>query len=119
MKTMNEFIKELTAKKELQEEMSKIKNNDELAAFLKANDCEATPEEFSALVEIARDSEGEISDELAEAVAGGFPWGMSNPVEIQSSDDAAGTAAGRRIAETPAERLRKLGLIKGYRLDQF
>ena len=74
MKTLNEFIKELTAKKELQDEMSKIKNNEELAAFLKANDCEATPEEFTALVEIARGKEGEIPDELAEAVAGGFPW---------------------------------------------
>ncbi len=85
MKTLNEFIKELTAKKELQEEMSRIKNDDELAAFLKANDCEATPEEFTALVMIAIGNGGEIPDELAEAVAGGInPDELVGPVAWQS-----------------------------------
>ena len=112
MKTLNEFINELTAKKELQEEMSKIRNNDELAAFLKTNDCDATTEEFWALTDIVKGMEGEIPDELAETAAGG----SSYTVGIPSSDDAASGAINAKLPLEQAERLRiiesKLELIK-------
>lgn len=112
MKTMNEFIKELTAKKELQEEMSKIKNNDELAAFLKANDCEATTDDFWAIAEIIEGKEGELPDELAEVAAGGFPFGMSNPEPAPSLEEAAKQRSRSIKAKTREELLRELGVIK-------
>lgn len=74
MKTLNEFIKEITASKELQEEIKTFKNSDELNAFFKAHDCDATAEDYGALINLVEKGEGELPDDLAEAVAGGFPW---------------------------------------------
>ena len=111
MKTLYEFIREITAKKELQEEMSRIRNNDELAAFLKANDCEATTEDFWAIVDIIEGKEGEIPEELAEVAAGGFVF-SSKPEPAPSMDDILKERALSRKAKTKEELMREWGVIK-------
>ena len=86
MKTLNDFIKEITASKELQDEMKNLKDKEALEAFFKAHDCDATTEDYAALVKLSEDKEGEIPDELAEAVAGGFPWGCNYTIPQEILD---------------------------------
>jgi glycine cleavage system H lipoate-binding protein len=80
MKTAQDFIKELGASADLQNECKTIKDESGLQEFLKRNDVSATVEEFKSVVEAYQETEGEITDDTAEAVAGGgflhviFPW---------------------------------------------
>ena len=69
MKTIEEFYKELTASKELQEELKKA-SGEMLEAFLKKHDCEATAKEFADYAKSR--AEGELTDDAAEAAAGGY-----------------------------------------------
>lgn len=55
--------------------MKNLKDKESIEAFFKAHECDATAEDFEALVKAAENMEGEIPDGLAEAVAGGLPWG--------------------------------------------
>ena len=71
MKTIEEFLKEVAASKELQDELKAIESKDTLAAFLKKNNCGATVEEFAEFIK--SNTEGEISDSNAESAAGGLP----------------------------------------------
>ncbi len=70
MKTMEEFYKEITDSKELQEEL-KNASKEMLEAFLKKHDCEASAKDFAEYVDAHR--EGVIEDEDAKSVAGGIP----------------------------------------------
>ena len=69
MKTIEEFYKEFTGSKKLQEEL-KVKSDEMLKAFLKEHDCEADVEGFAALMSAC--AEGEIDDEDAASAAGGY-----------------------------------------------
>ena len=68
MKTIEEFIKEFEASKELKEEL-KAAYKEAIEAFLKKHGCEATAEAFSDYVRSQK--EGEISDDAAMKAAGG------------------------------------------------
>ena len=70
MKTIEVFIKEIEAAANLQKEIKAIKDKDALAEFLKKKDVSGTVEEFVRAMEAG--TEGMISDDLAENVAGGF-----------------------------------------------
>ena len=75
MKTIDEFIKEIEGSKAIQEELKAVKDKEALAAFLKKNDVDGTVEDFAKAVKAK--AEGAISDNDAEAVAGGaFPWNI-------------------------------------------
>ena len=73
MKTAQDFIKELGSSAELQNAVKAIKDESGLAEFLKKNDVSATVEEFAKALKAAKTggAEGEITDDAAEAVAGG------------------------------------------------
>lgn len=76
MKTAQDFIKEINGSAELQNEIKAIKDKDALAEFLKKNDVSATVEEFGKALKVQ--SEGEMTDNDAEAVAGGrWEWGYN------------------------------------------
>ncbi len=70
MKTIEEFIKEIEGLADLQKEIKAIKDKEALAAFLKKKDVEGTVEDFVKAMEAG--TEGMISDDLAEKVAGGW-----------------------------------------------
>ena len=70
MKTIEVFIKEIEAAANLQKEIKAIKDKDALAEFLKKKDVRGTVEEFVRAMEAG--TEGMISDDLAENVAGGY-----------------------------------------------
>ncbi|MBP0973019.1 MAG: hypothetical protein J5851_03840 [Oscillospiraceae bacterium] len=67
MKTLAELMQEVAGSEELQKELTAIKDSETLEAFFKKHDCNATAEEFLAV-----EGEGALSDEDAEAVAGGM-----------------------------------------------
>ena len=69
MKTIEAFIKEIEGSAELQTALKEIKDKDALAAFLKKNDVDGTVEDFGKALK--KQSEGELADDAAEAVAGG------------------------------------------------
>ena len=71
MKTIEAFIKEIEGSDALKNELKAIKDNDALAAFLKKYDVEGTVEDFGKAIQAQAEAEGEISDDAAEAVAGG------------------------------------------------
>ena len=71
MKTIEAFIKEIEGSAELQAALKEIKDKDALAAFLKKYDVEGTVEQFAEAVKAKAEAEGELSDDDAEAVAGG------------------------------------------------
>ena len=72
MKTIEAFIKEIEGSAELQAALNAIKDKDALAEFLKKNDVAGTVDEFAEAVKAK--AEGELSDDDAEAVAGGKHW---------------------------------------------
>ena len=93
MKTLEAFVEELRNSEALQKEFCTISCNEELEGFLKKNDCEAAIEDFVGFMQSAlvKTEEGELSDEEAEAVAGGDirGWlGQWFAVDFQSADDA-------------------------------
>ena len=69
MKTLEEFYKEIVGSKELQEELKET-SDEMLEAFLKKHDCSASAADFEKYVK--SQSEGEIGDDTAGVVAGGF-----------------------------------------------
>ena len=71
MKTIEEFIKEILGSAELQAALKEIKDKDALAEFLKKNDVDGTVEDFGKALKSKAEAEGEITDDAAEAVAGG------------------------------------------------
>ena len=74
MKTIEAFIKEIEGSAELQAALQEIKDKDALAAFLKKNDVDGTVEDFGKAIKAKTEAEGELSDDDAEAVAGGKHW---------------------------------------------
>ena len=76
MKTIEEFIKEIESSEALKNELKAVKDKDALAEFLKKNDVSGTAEDFHKAVQAKAGAEGAISDDDAEAVAGGrwFLW---------------------------------------------
>lgn len=70
MKTAEEFYNEIKGSKELQNEL-KAAYLDTLGAFLKKYDCKASAKEFTDYIQSR--SEGELDDDDAEKVAGGYP----------------------------------------------
>ena len=68
-KSLEEFVKELESSEVLRTELKKIKGSDALKAFLKANDCGFSVEDFSAFVN--SNTEGELSDDEATIASGG------------------------------------------------
>lgn len=70
MKTVEEFYKEISESKTLQEEL-KNAADEMLEAFLKQHGCDADAKEFAAFVRAQ--SEGAIDDDAAAAIAGGAP----------------------------------------------
>ena len=71
MKTIEAFISEIKGSAALQDEIKAIKDKDALAEFLKKNDVDGTVEDFGKAIQAQAEAEGEISDDAAEAVAGG------------------------------------------------
>ena len=71
MKTIEEFIKEIEGSAEHQAALKAIKDKDALAAFLKKNDVDGTVDDFGKAIQAQAEAEGEITDDAAEAVAGG------------------------------------------------
>ncbi len=74
MKTIQDFIKEIEGSAELQAALKEIKDKDALAEFLKKNDVDGTVEDFGKALKSKAEAEGEITDDAAEAVAGGAWW---------------------------------------------
>ena len=71
MKTIQDFIKEIQGSAELQAALKAIKDKDALAAFLKEQGVDGTVEQFAEAIKSKVGAEGELSDDDAEAVAGG------------------------------------------------
>lgn len=71
MKTIEEFIREIESSEALQNEIKAITNDDEFAEFLKKHDCGASVKEYTDYVKSM--SEGELDDDDAGNVAGGYP----------------------------------------------
>ena len=71
MKPIQDFIKEIEGSAALQDELKAIKDKDALAEFLKKKDVDGTVEDFGKALKAKLGAEGEISDDAAEAVAGG------------------------------------------------
>ena len=69
MKTIEDFYKEIVGSKPLQDELKTIQDMDALALFLSKHGCHASAKEFADFVR--SQSEGEIGDDDATAVAGG------------------------------------------------
>ena len=74
MKTIEAFIKEIEGSAELQTALKEIKDKDALAEFLRKNDVDGTVEDFGKAIKAKTEAEGELSDDDAEAVAGGKHW---------------------------------------------
>ena len=71
MKTIQEFIMDIQGSAELQAALNAIKDKDALAAFLKEKNVDGTVEQFAEALKAVAGTEGELSDEAAENVAGG------------------------------------------------
>ena len=69
MMTIEELYKEINASEELKKAVSEIRDKEAFADFLKEHGCEVSVDEFEKFVE--SQTEGVISDEDAEAAAGG------------------------------------------------
>ena len=76
MKTIEEFLKEIEGSEELKKEYDNITDDAGLDAFLKKLDCEATADEFIKYIDDYAGTEGVISDDAVEDIAGG---GLAHP----------------------------------------
>ncbi len=74
MKTIEEFIRQIEGSADLRDELKAVGDRDALAAFLGRYDVEGTAEDFGKAVQAKAGAEGELSDDNAEAVAGGREW---------------------------------------------
>ena len=74
MKNAKEFIKEMENNEALKKELKAINEPDALLEFLEKNGVSTSLEDFAEAVKISMvdGEEGKISDEAAEAVAGGL-----------------------------------------------
>ena len=70
MKTIEEMYKEISTSEELKKSVSEIRDKTAMSDFLKDHGCEASVDEFEKYMESQR--EGEIGDDAATAVAGGY-----------------------------------------------
>ena len=70
MKTLEELYKEVMASEELKKEFLTLKP-EEVEGFAKKNGCEATLDEIKAFLEEKAKSEGELSGEELDQIAGG------------------------------------------------
>ena len=68
MKIVEEFYKEITDSKQLQNELKTV-SGETLDAFLREHNCDATAKDFIEFIRSKID--GEIVDDVAEAIAGG------------------------------------------------
>ena len=76
MKTIEDFYKEIVGSEPLQAELKTIQDMDALALFLSKHDCHASAKEFADYIQ--SQSEGELTDDGANAVSGGyFPYFIS------------------------------------------
>lgn len=82
MKTIEEFTRELESSAELWNEYETINEPEALEAFLRKNGCEATADEFFAFQKANTPEEGAISDNEAEAVAGGLPGALTKKLKL-------------------------------------
>ena len=73
MKTVEGFIQEIAKNDALKNELNAIADKAALADFLKANDVDATVDDFAEAVRKKAEDEGELNDADAQAVAGGTP----------------------------------------------
>ena len=73
MKTLEELVKEINSSEELKKTVSQIKDKTALADFLKKQGCEASVDDFAKFIK-SQQGEGEIGDDAAAAVAGGFDF---------------------------------------------
>ena len=71
MKTIEAFLKELEGSAALRDELKAIGGKEALAAFLKKYDVSGAAEDFMKAITAQADAEGELSDDAAEAAAGG------------------------------------------------
>ena len=71
MKTIEAFLKEIEGSEALKDELKAIQDKETLAAFLKKYDVSGTIEDFRMAVKAKMETEGEISDDSMEDVAGG------------------------------------------------
>lgn len=71
MKTIEEFLKEVEASEALRNEMKAISDKDAFETFLKKNDCGFTTDDLAKVIKTEEAAEGELTDDAAEAVAGG------------------------------------------------
>ena len=71
LKTVEEFIDEIKGSAALRSELKAIKDKYALERFLQNNDCGASADDFANYVKSK--SEGELDDDAAENVAGGYP----------------------------------------------
>lgn len=69
MKTLQELYREIISSEELKAAFAEAAKDGKAAEFLKAHGCEATTEELTAFLKTR--SNGEISDEELDSVAGG------------------------------------------------
>ena len=75
MKTIEEFIKQIEGSADLQNELKAIKDKEALEAFLVKNGVSAPAMEFAKAMKAKAEAEGMLSDDDAEAVAGGqWEW---------------------------------------------
>jgi len=77
MKTLETLMEEIKGSEEMQKEFWALNSKETMDAFFKKHDCDAVTEDFAAFMQAAYEkfkaeqAEGEISDDAAEAVAGG------------------------------------------------
>ncbi len=91
MKTVEEFYKEISDTKALQDELKNV-SEEMLGAFLKKHECEASAEEFVEFLKAQ--SEGAIEDEDVEGMAKEFIDFVKPHKEGEISDEDVGAVAG-------------------------
>lgn len=101
MKTIKTLINEIKTSETLQKLLAEAVKNSALAAFLKEQGCEATPEEFIAAVKAPS---GALDDDALDTVAGGanvdevitsiFSFGIGCVVETIISAKGSGVGDG-------------------------
>lgn len=71
MKTLEILYEEISASNELKEELTAAAKNNILAEFMKANGCDATPEELIAFIKSKATESCELSDDKLGMVSAG------------------------------------------------
>ncbi len=97
MKNAKEFIKEMENNEALKKELKAINEPDALLEFLEKNGVSTSLEDFAEAVKtlMVDSEEGKISDEAAEAVAGGL-WPFEKNGGRSSGDGKKHCPSGRK-----------------------